>query len=208
MSEDRSQSRGREALQSTGRGGFGNIRQASVSRDRTAGGPDDFSVTRGREPLPQQTAPIYSTGRGGAGNLRSPSRDPARASALDPLEKEVIDKHNANIAEAAISTGRGGLGNIARSRSRDQSRSRVRTSGRGGVGNIHEGGDGYDANAADELERRKEGHIHTGPHSTGRGGFANITEAEEPNVERPSISSATNKISSTGRGGAGNIGRN
>jgi hypothetical protein len=49
----RSQSRGREAVASTGRGGVGNIR--SVSRDALKGVPsaevheDDVSNTRGRE---------------------------------------------------------------------------------------------------------------------------------------------------------------
>jgi hypothetical protein len=37
-------------LQSTGRGGYGNIRQPSESTDvRPESGPDDFSGTRGRE---------------------------------------------------------------------------------------------------------------------------------------------------------------
>jgi hypothetical protein len=69
--KDRSLSRGRDAFvsasrhligvlltsptpiqQSTGRGGLGNIRQASLSRDaRPDSGPDDFSTTRGREPV-------------------------------------------------------------------------------------------------------------------------------------------------------------
>jgi len=36
---------------STGRGGIGNLRPNSTSRDaRPATGPDDFSQTRGREP--------------------------------------------------------------------------------------------------------------------------------------------------------------
>jgi hypothetical protein len=62
---DRSVSRGRQTfvsfplsstwtlvngLQSTGRGGSGNIRQPSESTDvRPESGPDDFSRTRGRE---------------------------------------------------------------------------------------------------------------------------------------------------------------
>ncbi|RXW19496.1 hypothetical protein EST38_g6353 [Candolleomyces aberdarensis] len=201
--ENRSQSRGREPLLSTGRGGFGNIRQASVSRDRPNSGPDDFSVTRGREPVSNPDA-IYSTGRGGAGNLRSPSRDASRGP--DRHEKEVIENYVAHQGEAPVSTGRGGLGNINRSRSRDDSRTRTVTTGRGGAGNFREG-DGYDANAADEVERKKvEGHPPHGAHSTGRGGFANITEQEEPDVERPSISISHH--GSTGRGGAGNIVRN
>ncbi|KAF5338212.1 hypothetical protein D9611_014589 [Ephemerocybe angulata] len=223
MSVDRSQSRGREALQSTGRGGFGNIRQTSLSRDRPDG-PDDFSTTRGREPAPAVHVggnAIYSTGRGGAGNLRSPSREPSR---VDAREKEVIDSYVAQQGEAPVSTGRGGLGNIstaaARSRSRDPlnsrepSRSRSRlTTGRGGAGNVREEGAGgvYEGNRADEVERRKEGvaggHAHEGPHSTGRGGIANITEQEEPALERPSFSGAPG-YGSTGRGGAGNIVRN
>lgn len=61
------------------------------------------------------------------------------------------------------STGRGGIGNINRSRSRDptssinRSRSRnpaeVHSSGRGGAGNIHPG-DGIIAETIDEKERR------------------------------------------------------
>jgi len=71
MSAERSTSRGREVFvcsshlyfpsishslsdyqQSSGRGGIGNIRAASKSRDeRPSSGPDDFSATRGREPI-------------------------------------------------------------------------------------------------------------------------------------------------------------
>lgn len=197
--KERSQSRGREALQSTGRGGFGNIRQASLSRER---GPDDFSVTRGREPVAHPNS-IYSTGRGGAGNLRSPSRDASRGP--DRHEKQVIENYIASQQDGPISTGRGGLGNINRSRSRDPSSVRVST-GRGGAGNIHSDDAGYAVNASDEVERHKHDVHSEGLHSTGRGGFANITEKEEPAVERPSFSAG--ELRSTGRGGAGNITRN
>ncbi|TEB20730.1 hypothetical protein FA13DRAFT_1779709 [Coprinellus micaceus] len=211
---DRSISRGREALQSTGRGGFGNIRQASVSRDRSAsanplGGPDDFSTTRGRSA--SLLCMGTSTGRGGAGNLRSPSREP-RSGVDVQFEKEVIDAYTHNRDDAPVSTGRGGLGNIAaRSRSRDPSvvnenerltrppsyRRPPDVSRPQGApcdwpwrwGNIREG-DGYDANAADEVERGSLGAWVWGealPHSTGRGGIANITEQEEPALERPSL---------------------
>ncbi|KAJ7142050.1 hypothetical protein C8R43DRAFT_1109228 [Mycena crocata] len=80
---NRSTSRGREPLTSSGCGGLGNIRPPSTSRDRPLTGPDDFSSTRGREPAhfsssnsnsPDHSQP-RSTGRGGAGNFRSPSRD-------------------------------------------------------------------------------------------------------------------------------------
>lgn len=70
MTDERSTSRGRNTFivrfsldyflihifnvliqQSTGRGGIGNMRATSLSRDaRPDSGPDDFSVTRGREP--------------------------------------------------------------------------------------------------------------------------------------------------------------
>jgi len=70
MSAERSTSRGRDIFVrsshcspsishslsyyqlSSGRGGIGNIRPASKSRDeRPSSGPDDFSATRGREPI-------------------------------------------------------------------------------------------------------------------------------------------------------------
>jgi hypothetical protein len=202
MTEDRSHSRGRDALLSTGRGGIGNIRQSSLSRD-TGPSPEDYSPNRGRE-----TVAIYSTGRGGAGNLRSPSRDPNRGP--DPVEREVLDNYVTSHDNVPLSSGRGGLGNINRSRSRDPTADRSRSrdparisTGRGGVGNIRPGEDGYDANIADEVERKKHETGGHELHSTGRGGFANITEQDEPALERPSFS--TSAIGSTGRGGAGNI---
>ncbi|KAH9478090.1 hypothetical protein JR316_0010328 [Psilocybe cubensis] len=126
---ERSTSRGRETF-STGRGGIGNIRQASASRDaRPTTGPDDFSVTRGREPAPVYGAAagggggaqVFSTGRGGAGNLRSPSRTPRdirEAAQAEAAEQEVIREYVASQEFAVKSSGRGGIGNINRSRSR------------------------------------------------------------------------------------------
>ncbi len=56
------------------------------------------------------------------------------------------------------SSGRGGLGNINRSRSRDPHNvPLVHSSGRGGVGNIHPGAKSPDA--IDEEERKKIGKI-------------------------------------------------
>jgi hypothetical protein len=88
--------------QSSGRGGAGNIRRASASRDARPDGPDDFSTPRGREPRPSHpadTSPnpqVFSTGRGGAGNIRSPSRD-ARAgaaeTAVNAVEDQLIRSH-------------------------------------------------------------------------------------------------------------------
>ncbi|KAH6873492.1 hypothetical protein BKA70DRAFT_282827 [Coprinopsis sp. MPI-PUGE-AT-0042] len=202
MSEDRSRSRGRDLLQSTGRGGFGNIRQSSESRDRPADGPDDFSATRGREPLANPTI-MYSTGRGGAGNLRSPSRDASRGP--DAREREVIKEYNQTHGDGPVSVGRGGLGNMSRSRSRDPAGgNRGVSTGRGGAGNIHAHEGGYNVNALDEAERKKHEVPAEGFHSTGRGGFANITESHEPDVERPAVHHNA-AYHSSGRGGAGNI---
>ncbi|PPQ76513.1 hypothetical protein CVT24_010874, partial [Panaeolus cyanescens] len=191
---ERSTSRGRDAFQSSGRGGLGNIRQASQSRDaRPDSGPDDFSVTRGREPVAQNNAPLYSTGRGGAGNIRSPSRGPNKI--VDIAEETVIRDHIAKQEDAVTSTGRGGLGNLAqRSRSRGpgadgtpgRSRSRgpdaVFSTGRGGAGNIR-AGDVDKAATIDEEERRKVGSLDGAVHSTGRGGLANLTSGPAPGVE-------------------------
>ncbi|CAA7268549.1 unnamed protein product [Cyclocybe aegerita] len=213
---ERSTSRGRDAFQSTGRGGLGNIRQASLSRDRPETGPDDFSVTRGREPIAHPNE-VFSTGRGGAGNIRSPSRDPSKPSApVDSTEQDVIEKYVASQEGAARSSGRGGLGNIARSRSRDPTSqgttattgtAAVFSTGRGGAGNIHAGHSV--AEEIDEDERRKYSTTtaaHEGVHSTGRGGAANITAAHEPAIEKPVHGQyGGGEYESTGRGGAGNI---
>ncbi|PPQ70898.1 hypothetical protein CVT26_014217 [Gymnopilus dilepis] len=210
---ERSQSRGREPFHSTGRGGLGNIRQTSVSRDarpsQSGVGPDDFSDTRGREPAPRQhgTA-VYSTGRGGAGNLRSPSRDPTTHAGPSVAEEEVIRGHLSTQGEVH-STGRGGLGNITRSRSRDPSATpnHSYSTGRGGAGNmIHGDGTQHTTENLDEGERIKLHHAHSGLHSTGRGGAANITSTPEPPVEHHEhIHSGSSEFESTGRGGLGNI---
>lgn len=197
--QDRSQSRGREVY-SSGRGGFGNLRQASVSKDRPDG-PDDFSSSRGREPV-IDSAKIYSTGRGGAGNIRSPSRDAPRL-ANDPVEEDVIQSYIAAKQDAPQSTGRGGIGNItSRSRSRDPSAPVFHSTGRGGAGNIVVG-DPAEAEFRDEEERRRVVGSGDGYHSTGRGGVANLTTKTGPGVER--THRGVGEFESTGRGGVGNI---
>ncbi|KAK0461985.1 uncharacterized protein EV420DRAFT_1528228 [Desarmillaria tabescens] len=149
---DRSQSRGREFVsespsfravytkrllqQSSGRGGLGNIRPTSTSRDRPVDGPDDFSSTRGREPAIEPTK-IYSTGRGGAGNIRSPSRDHKEHIGPDRHEREIVREHDRLEKDAPHSFGRGGLGNISRSRSRGPAPvtpPNVHSPGRGSLG--------------------------------------------------------------------------
>ncbi|KAJ3732842.1 hypothetical protein DFJ43DRAFT_1071648 [Lentinula guzmanii] len=115
---ERSRSRGRD-MTSSGRGGLGNIHHA-VDPTIHESGPDDYSVTRGREPAVNPDK-VVSTGRGGAGNIRSPSRDigshPHAPVYPDPRQEELI-RAEAN-REGVHSTGRGGLGNMSRSRSRD-----------------------------------------------------------------------------------------
>ncbi|KAF9788365.1 hypothetical protein BJ322DRAFT_626928 [Thelephora terrestris] len=145
---DRSLSRGRDAVQSFGRGGFGNMRSSSTSR-----GPEDreISLERGRgatrippsdgiESVPEDTLPDsahHSTGRGGYANItdiRSPDIEP-------PV-------HVTHPDHERVSTGRGGAGNIrdrSQSKVRDQPEPHLRrphpepevfSSGRGGAGNI------------------------------------------------------------------------
>ncbi|KAF5349194.1 hypothetical protein D9756_009521 [Leucocoprinus leucothites] len=211
--QERSQSRGRDAF-STGRGGLGNIRQASAStsRSRPDKGPDDFSDSRGREPLANSPDRIYSTGRGGAGNIRSPSRDPSKPPApapIDAAEREIIRTHIAASQVEPVSTGRGGLGNIAsRSRSRGPqlTANPIHSTGRGGAGNIL-AGDAGAADVLDEAERKRlaAGHENAPFHSTGRGGLANLASGPEPGVEKVVHSPASHGPTSTGRGGAGNI---
>ncbi|KAA1472371.1 hypothetical protein DENSPDRAFT_838616 [Dentipellis sp. KUC8613] len=128
--KDRSVSRGRE-FHSSGRGGAGNIRFSDSVPRPVTDGPDDFSVTRGREPRPPSEPNIpVSIGRGGAGNIRSPSRNgepnPAESAAVKEHEKGLI--RHADEARAANfqSSGRGGVGNMTRSSSHSHSRSRSR----------------------------------------------------------------------------------
>jgi len=207
LNSDRSLSRGRD-LHSTGRGGVGNIRQSSTSREGgPRDGPDDLSPTRGREPhvrLQVQGDNFFSTGRGGAGNIRSPSRDVLKPDLTETADENVVRKHIVSDETAPHSTGRGGLGNISRSRSREPHSTvpggSIHSTGRGGVGNIHPGL-GL-AETIDEEERKLALHD-SGVHSTGRGGAANLTAAHSPAVEHHHH--RTGEYESTGRGGAGNI---
>ncbi|KAH0584752.1 hypothetical protein J132_01535 [Termitomyces sp. J132] len=192
-SKDRSQSRGRDVFQSSGRGGAGNIRRASISREaRPADGPDDFSITRGREPVPAIHA-IFSTGRGGAGNIRSPSRDPAVDGDTGLSDAEVIRAHVAGSADIPHSSGRGGAGNIFTARSRSRSRgpptaSTFATPPR---------------SAAATPAGTPHTHLSPLPRSTGRGGAGNfgVGALDAGHTHIP-----LGPARSTGRGGAGNIG--
>ncbi|KAJ6586688.1 hypothetical protein B0H10DRAFT_2094573 [Mycena sp. CBHHK59/15] len=201
---DRSTSRGRNALISSGRGGLGNIRPSSNSRDRPVDGPDDFSDTRGREPGVAVNE-IRSTGRGGVGNFRSPSRD---VDVRAETERDLIRAHEELDKNAVHSTGRGGFGNMSRSRSRGPSPlspplspppPQVHSSGRGGAGNIVAG------SAPVDFERGRPHVVPNGIHSTGRGGLANLTSSHTPDIESPPH--PAHEYESSGRGGAGNISR-
>ncbi|KAH0580126.1 hypothetical protein H2248_002932 [Termitomyces sp. 'cryptogamus'] len=211
MTSDHSKSLGREVYQSSGRGGAGNIRQASDSRDsRPVDGPDDFSVSRGRELVPTHMKNFY-TGRGGAGNIRSPSRDPTVPTVVEPViieERELIRAHNAASSDGPFSSGRGGAGNIVQTSSRSRSRdpTYIHSTGRGGAGNILSGtaGDSYVGELKENVERKVHAHD-SDLHSTGRGGLANITATPDPPVEHSRHTHVPGGYISSGRGGAGNI---
>ncbi|KAJ7750788.1 hypothetical protein B0H16DRAFT_1549092 [Mycena metata] len=195
---DRSTSRGRDAVTSSGRGGMGNMAPTSPSRDRPVGGPDDFSSTRGREP-PVAISEVRSTGRGGAGNFRSPSRDPKENQDVRGAgEREIIRAHDERDKAAVHSTGRGGAGNISRSRSRGPTHAaaEVHSSGRGGAGNIATG-------PPPPYERGRSGPA-DGVHSTGRGGLANLTSLPAPPPDQL-LHHHPGEYESSGRGGAGNM---
>jgi len=211
VSNERSNSRGRE-LASTGRGGAGNIVRDSTSVDRTLNGDE-----RGRNVEPKVDS-ITHAGRGGQGNVRSPSRDPIKEADERAYEQEIIRKSR-EAREGAATYGRGGGGNVSRSRSRDpatiitQDRSRSREpgygSGRGGAGNISETPRHSELESLDEDERRiyevkhQQQHAHDiGSH--GRGGQGNIG-AEAPAQYLSTREAQTSGIGSSGRGGSGNI---
>ena len=108
---------------------------------------------------------MIHSGRGGAGNIRSPSREPrdrVNEAKEDALQARLIAEERGR-EKGGISTGRGGVGNIAGGRSKSRSRSAVRggrtdsprgdmhASGRGGWGNINEEHD------RDSLDEEKVG---------------------------------------------------
>ncbi|KIP09783.1 hypothetical protein PHLGIDRAFT_11763 [Phlebiopsis gigantea 11061_1 CR5-6] len=214
----RSVSRGREAFKSSGRGGAGNIKASpSIGHDIE----DSLSPSRGRElPIGDKTR---SVGRGGVGNIRSQSRARAASQVSEghPHTQSILSENSANTAafERAViedagtkasairSSGRGGAGNISRSRSRTPGKffgstpdSPRHSTGRGGAGNITGGPDG---DAVDEAGLYRAQHEHDGIHSTGRGGRANLTDVHSPPPEALPHQQAG--FEAIGRGGAGNI---
>jgi len=200
---DRSRSRGRE-LQSTGRGGAGNfVRSESLSRAREDGSPGQ---ERGREILPANK--VTHSGRGGAGNIRSPSRDPEADVRALSRDREIIENHRQSEENQVHSTGRGGFGNMDRSRSRSRGPAQldaVHSSGRGGLGNIVRG-DGHELANLEEEERALHAHVPEF-HSSGRGGAGNVIAGAAPAPEHiaPSHTPDDAQWRSSGRGGAGNM---
>jgi len=231
---ERSLSRGRASggLQSSGRGGAGNIRSPSREPANGGPGPEDYSDTRGRDPIPSgDPSVIISTGRGGRGNIRSPSRDGVRGDASREASLARSEQRGRGYDRELIATidnandpgvhsfGRGGTGNMSGSPPSSQSRSRSRepihAAGRGGVGNIHAGGPSE--KVIEELdESERAAHLHpAGVHSSGRGGIANLGSAKVPHLEGAGDPHGANHprtshehdSESHGRGGRGNISR-
>jgi len=234
MSTERSTSRGRATgLYSTGRGGAGNIRSPSREPIPPHTGPEDFSDTRGRDPIPSRDPnEVISTGRGGAGNIRSPSRDAIRAEVGTPegspirselrgrgYDRDLIASIDDAHDNGVHSFGRGGAGNMTgsppHSKSRSRSREPAHAGGRGGYGNIIVGGPSETAiEEMDESERASHQHA-PGVHSSGRGGAGNLTGGEVPHREgaldphgaNHPHASHNHNAESFGRGGRGNISR-
>jgi len=132
------------------------------------------------------------------------------------------------------SSGRGGAGNIDRSRSRDPTyknkphqggivgnlvdrishddSTEHHTTGRGGYGNAHDGGppDAYKAERGEEEERNTYKHSvdDAGAHSSYRGGYGNTSTAPGTggyDTKAPHHDTSEHNTYATGRGGAGNI---
>ncbi|KAG8732735.1 hypothetical protein FRC12_019150 [Ceratobasidium sp. 428] len=188
---------------------FANLRDSfkrvlSPERPRVDLKPESpTSPGRGRDIIPSNR--VTHTGRGGAGNIRSPSRDPEGDLRELSREREVIENHRRAEEGQIQSTGRGGFGNMDRSRSRSREPNKVHSSGRGGFGNIVNG-DGRDLADLEEEERAQ--HVHVPEfHSSGRGGAGNVIAGGPPAVEvahAPTIAPEA-QWRSSGRGGAGNM---
>ncbi|WVQ79916.1 hypothetical protein IAT38_002017 [Cryptococcus sp. DSM 104549] len=203
--------RGRQGhVVSTGRGGAGNLVPHANQDDAVTPGAE-----RGRELSPHPVGEVIThSGRGGAGNIRpsshSRTRGPngataadAEAAKEDALQEKLVADARGRQADAAFSTGRGGVGNISRSRSRSAAGSgregrresrregsqlgrregSVHASGRGGFGNISEERNSIDLEKEAEREKYEASVLakhnadeaaHPHPHATGKGGAGNM----------------------------------
>ncbi|KAK7437931.1 hypothetical protein VKT23_018366 [Stygiomarasmius scandens] len=116
---DRSVSRGREGYRSSGRGGMGNIKPPPAAENESYTVP----VPRGRDPTVQfERQATFSTGRGGAGNInRPPPSSQENDTGNDVLTEmpsftteAARSRSQGSPSQRALSTGRGGAGNIIR----------------------------------------------------------------------------------------------
>ncbi|KAF8966678.1 hypothetical protein BDZ97DRAFT_1917483 [Flammula alnicola] len=129
-------------MQSTGRRGIGNVRQASLSRDaRPSSGPDDFSVTRRRELVANANYIVidwpFSTGRDRAGDI-IPGGAPV-AESMDEEERRKHMHHTTGLYRH--SAGDGGTANSSSTHARavqhhSHHAAEFESTGRGGVRNI------------------------------------------------------------------------
>ncbi|OSX55736.1 hypothetical protein POSPLADRAFT_1042079 [Postia placenta MAD-698-R-SB12] len=107
-------------MHSVGRGGAGNIQPGSPEEAEAIDQRDNEEMERA---LAEHPDGMHSTGRGGVANITPLSPGPDSA----PHEHE----HG-----AAEHTGRGGAGNIFRTRSRSESKKRSSSRGRTGLGQM------------------------------------------------------------------------
>ncbi|KAG8993901.1 hypothetical protein FRB90_000571 [Tulasnella sp. 427] len=200
----RSASRGRD-FASAGRGGAGNmVRSESQSRAQVT--RTDDGDERGRDIAPRDDNRITHAGRGGQGNVRSPSRDPAQQAAERAFEEEVLRKNRENREVWGVSSGRGGSGNINKSRSRSREPNTATAAGRGGLGNIIDHvlhPNHGDLERLDEEERAAADTKSQQVFSHGRGGQGNLGPVAADVPHGTSVS--TDGTTHTGRGGQGNI---
>ncbi|WWC68080.1 uncharacterized protein I206_101999 [Kwoniella pini CBS 10737] len=210
------------AIYSTGRGGAGNLMKSPTRGQDLEAQP---GVERGRELSPHPVGELVThSGRGGAGNIhRSASRSRTReqinkdekeaAEEAILQEKLVAERRGRQAVEGGFSTGRGGAGNIERSKSR--SRSAIRNPLGGSVA----GKDDYSSLAPTVSHTPTSNTQHTIGHS-GRGGFGNIQEERGDSIdlekeqarqryEREVIAKhqaeEANQPFTSGMGGAGNL---
>jgi len=202
----RSQSRGRE-FESSGRGGAGNIRPQSREPLAHGLGPEDYSASRGRELRSTSKEPITHSGRGGAGNIRSPSRDPEGERKDYEADSKLVKDYDSH--QHTHSSGRGGVGNIDRSRSPD---ARHKT----------QQGSFLSSAIGSAIGRLSRDHSRESPraastehHTAGRGGYGNTYDGGPPDAkiverveeeERGAYKSSLEEdgAHTSGRGGYGN----
>ncbi|KAF7979457.1 hypothetical protein HWV62_42265 [Athelia sp. TMB] len=160
----------RKGIQSTGRGGAGNILPSHTPSPNRSG-----SRSRSRAPNPP---PVHSTGRGGAGNLHAGGASDAALEQLDEHERLSL-AHDGGVH----STGRGGRANLTpalapgpngdlEGHHHAHPDGALESSGRGGAGNIlrsrepsREGREGARAGSRERLGQLWNNLKHHGHHA-------------------------------------------